>query len=171
MAGQLIMGEREQIAQLLSQGLSQSEIGRRLGRHRSTIGRELARNGERIIHHAGLTPWPKLFQNLRSSRETELSRKHPLHVVVAWMGNSQPVAMNHYLQVRDEDFEIAASEQTKKTVQKTVQQGAVRGGNGSQAVPSENKEPRNLCGIPGSAIYCRSLRDQRVPPAGVEPAA
>lgn len=64
----------------------------------------------RIIHRAGLTPWPKVFQNLRSSRETELLCEHPLHVVVAWVGNSQPVAMNHSLQARDEDFELGADE-------------------------------------------------------------
>jgi integrase len=43
----------------------------------------------RIIRLAGLEPWPKLFQNLRSTRETELAEKYPLHVVCAWIGNSQ----------------------------------------------------------------------------------
>ncbi|MFM9961548.1 MAG: tyrosine-type recombinase/integrase [Planctomycetaceae bacterium] len=35
----------------------------------------------RIIAKAGVTPWPKLFQNLRSTRETELTETFPLHVV------------------------------------------------------------------------------------------
>ena len=35
----------------------------------------------RIIRRAGLTPWPKPFQNLRSTRETELAETYPLHVV------------------------------------------------------------------------------------------
>ena len=47
---------------------------------------------ERIICQAGLDPWPKLWQNLRSTRETELAEKFPLHVVVKWIGNSQQVA-------------------------------------------------------------------------------
>lgn len=34
----------------------------------------------RIIAKAGLTPWPKLFQNLRITRETELAETNPLHV-------------------------------------------------------------------------------------------
>ena len=37
----------------------------------------------RIIERAGLEPWPKLFQNLRSTRETELAKEYPMHVVCA----------------------------------------------------------------------------------------
>ncbi|MAX27491.1 MAG: integrase [Phycisphaeraceae bacterium] len=64
----------------------------------------------RIIGKAGIKPWPKLFQNLRSTRETELAETYPLHVVCAWIGNSQPVATKHYLQVTDEHFASAARE-------------------------------------------------------------
>jgi IS30 family transposase len=52
MARQLIILEREQIARFHSQGLSNAEIGRRLGRHRSTIGRELTRNGDGVSYWA-----------------------------------------------------------------------------------------------------------------------
>ena len=38
---------------------------------------------ERIIAKAGLKSWPKLFQNLRSTRETELTERWPKHVVYA----------------------------------------------------------------------------------------
>ena len=64
---------------------------------------------ERIIRKAGLNPWPRLFQNLRSTRETELAEGYPIHVVCAWIGNSRAVAAKHYLQVRDEDFARAAT--------------------------------------------------------------
>lgn len=57
-----------------------------------------------IIWAAGLKEWPKLFQNMRSSRETELAEDFPLHVVCGWIGNSQPVAAKHYLQTTDEHF-------------------------------------------------------------------
>ncbi|MHC4563838.1 MAG: tyrosine-type recombinase/integrase [Planctomycetota bacterium] len=63
---------------------------------------------QRIIGKAGLEACPKLFQNLRSTRETELAERWPEHVVCAWIGNSKAVARKHYLQVTDEHFERAA---------------------------------------------------------------
>lgn len=63
---------------------------------------------QRIIRTAGLKSWPKLFQNLRSTRETELNEQWPEHVVCAWIGNSKAVAREHYLQVTQEHFERAA---------------------------------------------------------------
>jgi integrase len=62
----------------------------------------------RIIERAGLAPWPKLFVNLRSTRETELAERFPLHVVTAWLGNSPDVARKHYLQTTEEHFDRAA---------------------------------------------------------------
>ena len=56
----------------------------------------------RIISWPGLKPWPKLFQNLRSTRETELAEQFPIHVVCEWIGNSQAVAAKHYLQMTDD---------------------------------------------------------------------
>src|SRR6185436_10341583 len=66
----------------------------------------------RIIKSAGLVPWPKLFHNLRGTRQTELSEHYPDHVVCSWIGNSQAVAQKHYLQTTDEHFEQAATEPT-----------------------------------------------------------
>ena len=63
---------------------------------------------ERIIRRAGLKPWPKPFQNCRSTRETELAETYPIHVVCAWIGNTVAVAAKHYLQVTDADFEKAS---------------------------------------------------------------
>ena len=81
---------------------------------------------ERIIIKAGLKPWPKLFQNLRSTRETELVERWPEHVVCAWIGNSKAVAREHYLQVTDEHFEQAAKIFTgdNKAAQNAAQQNA-----------------------------------------------
>lgn len=61
----------------------------------------------RIIKRAGLEAWPKLFQNLRATRETELEETFPSHVVCAWIGNTEKVAAAHYLQVTEDHFEKA----------------------------------------------------------------
>ncbi len=66
---------------------------------------------KKIIVRAGLEPWPKTFQNCRASRQTELVARFPLHVVCAWLGNSEAVAMEHYLQVTDDDFKRAVNGQ------------------------------------------------------------
>lgn len=54
----------------------------------------------RIIHQAGVTEWPKLFQNLRSTRQTELEEDFPSHVVCQWTDTREKVARSHYLLVR-----------------------------------------------------------------------
>ncbi len=63
----------------------------------------------KIIKRAGLVPWPKPFQNLRATRETELMETHPAHVVVSWIGHSETVARKHYLQTTDAHFQQAVS--------------------------------------------------------------
>lgn len=62
----------------------------------------------KTIIRAGLAPWPKLFHNMRSTRQTELCEIWPSHVVAKWLGNSEAVADEFYLQVTDEHFRRAA---------------------------------------------------------------
>jgi integrase len=66
----------------------------------------------KIIARAGVKPWVKLFQNLRSSCQTDLANRFPGHVVCEWMGNSEAVAQEHYLQVTDEHFKLATDPKT-----------------------------------------------------------
>ena len=70
----------------------------------------LRTQAHRIIRRAGLEPWPRVFQNLRSSRETELVEEFPVHVVTDWIGNSPDVAKRHYLQTHEEHFKRAAGD-------------------------------------------------------------
>ena len=63
----------------------------------------------RIIANAGIKPWPKLFQNLRASRATELAAEHPGHVAAAWLGHSTRRRPSHYWQVTDADFDRATA--------------------------------------------------------------
>ena len=64
---------------------------------------------EKLIRRAGLQTWPRLFQNLRASCETDLMQNHPIHVVTAWIGNTPKIALGHYLQTLDSDFQKALS--------------------------------------------------------------
>ena len=73
-------------------------------RRRNQSDANLRRRFTTLVRRAGVKPWPKIFHNLRATRQNELERKHPTHVVCSWMGNSQKVAFDHYLQVTDEDF-------------------------------------------------------------------
>ncbi len=90
---------------------------------------------ERIIKRAGLVPWPRLFHALRGSRETELAKEYPLHVVTAWMGNTPRIAMRHYLMTTDADFERAASAANSAAIPtRTSAHGGV-----SETVPPDEK--------------------------------
>ena len=57
-----------------------------------------------------MDPWPKLFHNLRASRETDQAKVYPIHVVCAWIGNTARIAAKHYLQVTEDYFTLAARE-------------------------------------------------------------
>jgi len=54
---------------------------------------------------AGISVYPKLFTNLRSSRATELVRLGlPPHLESQWLGHTEKVARKNYLQTNDADF-------------------------------------------------------------------
>ncbi|SMP77905.1 Phage integrase family protein [Neorhodopirellula lusitana] len=73
-------------------------------RNARNLGTELGR----MIERAGVERWPKAFQNLRASRETELlAAGYPAKDVASWLGNSVPVAMKHYAMATAEQFERA----------------------------------------------------------------
>ena len=85
---------------------------------------------ERLVRRAGLEPWPRLFHALRASRETELAKEYPIHVFTAWLGNTPRIAMKHYLQVTDADFEQAIQPVPNQpgTTCKPEQKGAAKSG-------------------------------------------
>ncbi len=76
----------------------------------------------RIVGRAGLVPWPKLFHNLRASRQTELAERYPIHVVCAWLGNSTAIANEHYLQVTENHYESAAQIPAQSGTERRCQQ-------------------------------------------------
>jgi hypothetical protein len=83
---------------------------------------------------------------MRASRETELAKDYPLHVVTAWLGNTPKIAMKHYLMTTDADFERAAKS-AAAGVSKTSQ-----GAENSADPANESAGFTELCGtLPDSA--------------------
>jgi integrase len=133
----------------------------------------------RIIERAGLKPWPKLWQNLRSTRETELAESYPLHVVCAWIGNSQPVAAKHYLQVTDEHFEQAANgtrnggglngNLPSSALQNALQHAAAGPRTASHEKIDPSKSRKTCDGVRNNATQCEGTGSQIVGQRGLEP--
>ncbi|MGE5612375.1 MAG: tyrosine-type recombinase/integrase [Bacillota bacterium] len=125
----------------------------------------------RIIRRAGLEPWPKLFHNLRSTRQTELAEKYPIHVVCAWLGNSRAVAQEHYLQVTDAHFAQAVQEAaklpgTEGAAQNEAQKPAETARNSSK---TQKPKKQNRPVFPGDSATFDTERKLVVTPRGFEP--
>ena len=91
---------------------------------------------EKAIKNAGLTQWPRLWHNLRATRQTELENEFPSHVVCAWLGNNQATARAHYLQVTDEHFEKGAAQNAAQSAYDNGDSDGQR----SQSVEQQSEE-------------------------------
>jgi integrase len=91
---------------------------------------------EKILKRAGVEPWPRLLQNLRASREKDLSRQFPLEVAADWIGNTSRIALKHYLGTTDEDFAAALGD--KKPPQNPPQQPAELTDNAKSSAEAES---------------------------------
>lgn len=123
----------------------------------------------KIVRRAGLETWPRLWHSMRASCETDLAREFPLPVVAKWLGNTQAVAMRHYVDVTDADFERAAATDTAsspRTSQKGAQSVHVPGRSESQSESGPSKKPLKK---QGSATSCKPLLLPYVEAAGIEP--
>ena len=120
----------------------------------------------RIIRTAGLVPWPKLFHNLRASRQTELAAINPAHLVCEWLGNTPAVAREHDLRVTDSDYERAA-EEAGGTLQNPVQYTAAYSSTESPAAKHQKHETPVFPGVAASWVAERS---EQLGVAGFEPA-
>ena len=112
---------------------------------------------EKIIRRAGLETWPRLFHNLRSSRQTELAERFPSHVVCDWLGNSEEIARKHYLQVTEEHF-AQALEAVKGPAQKAAQQTSGDYGRCLQTqIGADNEQRGQDSATPELADICHHL--------------
>jgi integrase len=112
----------------------------------------------RIIARAGLEPWPKLFHNLRATRQTELAADYPLHVVCEWIGNSAAIASQHYLTVSDADYQRAA----QNAAQSVHEQGC-------RTLQEKMADERKPLVLQSVAPLSDLVHNCKVPPRGVEP--
>ncbi|MCA9063645.1 MAG: phage integrase SAM-like domain-containing protein [Planctomycetaceae bacterium] len=117
----------------------------------------------RIVKRAGLKPWPRLWQNLRASRATELEAAFGGAKAATVCGHAEKVAQDHYWMTTGEDITQMASLQS---VPRVSQQASESGGNGSQAYsPAQEKTPV----FPGSASNCDELQLVLMGDEGLEP--
>lgn len=153
-----------EFAALISERFDEMEEGEELllpflrGRTDSSLRKVM----EAAIARAGLERWPRLWHNLRSSRQTELESRYPSHVVCAWLGNTRATAEKHYLQVTDEHYAQAAAEAAQEAAQQSH-------------APSDTEEhpPSEATPIPPGVLprvgECDSVTPVQVAEGGLEP--
>ncbi len=171
----------------LQEAFEEAEAGTEfiITRYRET-NQNLRTQLTKIIKRAGLEPWPKLFHNLRSTRETELAETYPLHVVCAWIGNSQPIAAKHYLQVTDDHFSQATEApaqaagvpasaldgrpaQPEQALQNALQHPVARARTASHAEIGRSAKSASCKEIRDVATECESAGIDAMGDTGLEP--
>ncbi len=116
---------------------------------------------EKIVNRAGLTPWPRLFHNLRASCESDLAREYPITTACRWIGNTVSIAARHYVQVTDDDF-LRASGAAQQAAQNPAQQTAETGCKGSHENTGTPRFSREYQGV-------RTCANVQVERKGLEP--
>ncbi len=128
----------------------------------------------RILAKANVTPWQGLFQNLRSTCETELLKIHPEWKVNRWIGHSKSVARKHYYQMQASDFleasRVAASAAGEKA---RLKSGSAHARN-AQHEPADkggtfSNSPRNHGKDAKSRTNPSNVNNRPVPRLGLEP--
>jgi len=144
-----------EIADLLSERLEQADTGDELvlpmleGRTDASLRKTLLR----AVRASGVTQWTRLWHSLRSSRQTDLEREFPTHVVCGWLGNSVETAREHYLQTTDADFEKAANPKaTQNPTQHTVAPPIIASHYASEKVEKPGKHCYNSVSGPPRVV-------------------
>ena len=125
----------------------------------------------RIIKRAGVTAWPKVWHNLRSSCESDLLRETKnLPLVTLWLGNSTQVAIKHYVNQGALELNRTGTNWfsgSAHSAQIPTQRTAVTRSNQPEVVQPEGGKD---IVFPVFSVGYNSLPPQIVPPAGFEPA-
>lgn len=153
----------DELRPLLAEAFDKAEPGtvHVITEHR-TVESNLRTHMHRIIRRAGFTPWPKTFQNLRSTRETELFEAYPteLKEICGWLGNSPVVAIKHYMQNRGTAMERATVGARAAHFQ--AQSPSVTARHASTVV-------QPAVALAGEVEACRTVSSKKMPPIGIEP--
>jgi len=125
----------------------------------------------RAILKAGMKPWPRLWQNFRATRATELGDANPSHVAAAWLGHTERIADRHYRQVTVEHFDRAIKEATGPLPDATEKPAQIPAH--SPHVLAHHGSPRNQRGPenPGIDGAWGSVKTSYVGGTGLEPVA
>ncbi len=107
----------------------------------------------RLIKRTGLSGWPRLFHNLRSSRETELLDTFPVQVVSKWMGHDPKTCLAHYAQTTDDHFEraVRGAQSGALKAQKQAQQVTAGECGNSQEMNATSSQSAS-CAVPSDTV-------------------
>ncbi len=134
-------------------------------------GANLFTHFRRIVKRAGVKPWPRLFHNMRATRQTELASEYPLATVCAWIGNTRAIAAGHYLQLTDADWQRATGCDSGNTGDTdSATQAATHTSSRISTEPHDESEVSETQGdMVNCAEPCGSVRKQKVGELGLEP--
>ncbi len=129
---------------------------------------------ERLIRRSGQEPWEMPFQNLRSSREIELSEIFPWFTVCSWIGHTREVAREHYMSVPAEHIARAiagenAPDEGEKSARNPAQSVHAEPRGTSQEPEEQEYETAFFGQKQEGATLCESGTSHPLPPRGVEP--
>ena len=114
------------------------------------------------LSKAGIPPWKRLFHSMRASRQTELERQYPLHVVCSWLGNTEAIARKNYLLVTDSDFEQAIQGNAQCNAREPKSNAAKVGNNRGQS-------EENLQNPRGNSDFSEKVNENLAEDKGFEP--
>jgi len=128
---------------------------------------------QKMMTRAGIKPWGALFNALRSSAEIDIARQFGIVAATQWVGNSDAVALKHYLRTTESDFQAASVGTTKliprmipKThaeTRDTMKSDPIDDGG---KLPEVAKNAENTAKNKGGSLSTVTLR---VVPTGLEP--
>ncbi len=120
----------------------------------------------KILDRAGIKPWPKLFQNLRTSCAIDLARARPQHLATEWMGHTADVAREFYLRATDDDYAKGVDDAFGIEQQRAAIRAAISDDQALSGVCSDFRKSLRRNENAGCAESCAT---RRVPPPGLEP--